>query len=72
MDGGIADPIPIQKALTDVVQKSVIVLTKAKGYQKEKSVFSRTSKYFYKEYSGLNHAMEMRWKFFYHQIPRKL
>lgn len=64
MDGGIADPIPIEKALTDGVQKSVVVLTKAKGYRKKRSVFSKTSRYFYKEYSGLNHAMEIRWKLY--------
>ena len=62
MDGGIADPIPIQKALEDGVKKSIVILTKAKGYRKKQSVFSKTSRYFYKEYVGLNHALEMRWK----------
>lgn len=62
MDGGIADPIPIQKALEDGVKKNIVILTKAKGYRKKQSVFSKTSRYFYKEYVGLNHALEMRWK----------
>lgn len=62
MDGGIADPIPIEKALQDGVQKNVIVLTKPKGYRKKPSFFSKTTRYFYKEYIGLTHALEMRWK----------
>ncbi|WP_255569892.1 patatin family protein [Exiguobacterium sp. SH5S4] len=64
MDGGISDPIPIQKALQDGVQKSVIVLTKAKGYRKKPSFFSKTTRYFYKNYGGLTHALETRWKLY--------
>ena len=62
MDGGIADPIPLQKALADGVGKAVIILTKQKGYRKKKSFFTKGYRYFYKEFPGLNNALEIRWK----------
>lgn len=34
-DGGLADPIPIKKAIEDGYQKHVIILTRPKGYRKE-------------------------------------
>lgn len=62
MDGGVSDPIPIRKALADGVEKPVIVLTKTKGYRKKPFRYSRTSRYFYKEYIGLIHTLEMHWQ----------
>lgn len=62
MDGGIADPIPIRKALNDKVNKTVIVLTKPKGYRKKKSSFSWLPKYAYKEFTGLTNALATRYK----------
>lgn len=64
MDGGIADPIPIHKALKDGVQKNVIILTKKRGYRKKRSIFSKTARYFYKDFKGLSHALEIRWKLY--------
>lgn len=37
-DGGICDPIPIQKAISDGNEKHLIILTRPKGYRKQ---FSR-------------------------------
>lgn len=64
MDGGVSDPIPLKKALADGVEKPVIVLTKQKGYRKKPFRYSRTSRYFYKEYMGLIHALEMHWQLY--------
>ncbi|RSD28709.1 patatin-like phospholipase family protein [Mesobacillus subterraneus] len=64
MDGGIADPIPIRKAQSDMVKKNVIVLTKPKGYRKKKSSFSWLPRYVYKEYTGLNQALATRYKIY--------
>lgn len=33
-DGGVADPIPVRKAITDGNDKHLIILTRPKGYQK--------------------------------------
>nr|WP_285290827.1 patatin family protein [Bacillus sp. ISL-45] len=64
MDGGIADPIPVRKAMADGVLKKVIVLTKPKGYRKKKSSLSRMTRYVYKEYKGLHTALETRYKMY--------
>jgi predicted patatin/cPLA2 family phospholipase len=64
MDGGIADPIPIKKAQVDGVQKNVLILTKPKGYRKKKSSFSWLPQYVYKEFKGLNRALETRYKLY--------
>jgi predicted patatin/cPLA2 family phospholipase len=64
MDGGISDPIPIRKSIADKVKKNVIILTKSKGYRKKKSSFTRVTNYFYKEYHGLNHQLENRYKLY--------
>ncbi|WP_033541945.1 patatin-like phospholipase family protein [Planococcus sp. CAU13] len=62
MDGGVSDPIPLRKALADGVEKPVIILTKHKGYRKKPMRFSRPARYFYKEFLGLIHALEMHWQ----------
>ena len=36
-DGGLADPIPIRKAIADGNEKNLIILTRCKGYRKELS-----------------------------------
>lgn len=36
-DGGLADPIPIRKAITDGNEKHLIILTRCKGYEKTDS-----------------------------------
>jgi predicted patatin/cPLA2 family phospholipase len=64
MDGGIADPIPIKKAQIDGVQKNVVILTKPKGYRKKKSSFSWLPNYVYKEFKGLNRALETRYRLY--------
>lgn len=64
MDGGISDPIPIRKAIADGVHKSVIVLTKPKGYRKKKSSFSWLPRYVYKDFKGLHKALETRYKMY--------
>jgi predicted patatin/cPLA2 family phospholipase len=64
MDGGIADPIPVRKAKADGVLKNVIVLTKPKGYRKKKSSLSWLPRYVYKDFKGLNSALETRYKMY--------
>jgi predicted patatin/cPLA2 family phospholipase len=64
MDGGISDPIPIKKSIADKVKKNVIILTKSKGYRKRKSSFTGVTNYFYKDYPGLNHQLENRYKLY--------
>lgn len=60
-DGGLADPIPVQKALKDGYEKHIIILTRPKGYRKE---MDRQSKFVMKllknRYPKLVQKMEQR------------
>lgn len=60
MDGGIADPLPIRKALMDGVTHPVIVLTKPKGYRARKSSFSFIMQALYRQFPGIVKSMEIR------------
>lgn len=62
MDGGIAAPIPIQKAIDDGIEKHVVILTQHKGYRKSKNKMMPIIKRKYKKHSGLITAMENRYK----------
>ncbi|MDJ0330236.1 patatin family protein [Planococcus sp. S3-L1] len=60
MDGGIADPLPIRKALSDGVTKPIIILTREKGYRKKKSRFARVLPSFVRKYPAIAKTMENR------------
>ena len=64
MDGGIAAPIPIQKAIDDGIEKHVVILTQHKGYRKSKTKIMPIIKRKYKNYKGLIDAMENRYKIY--------
>ena len=50
MDGGISDPIPIEKAIADGNDFHVVVLTRNMGYRKAPFKFKGLMKLFYKKY----------------------
>jgi len=50
LDGGIGDPIPIEKSVSDDNTFHVIVLTRNKGYQKTIFKHKKILKMFYKKY----------------------
>ncbi|WP_342453067.1 patatin family protein [Youngiibacter multivorans] len=60
LDGGIADPIPILKAIQDGNQMNVIVLTRENNYRKEHFMVEFIAKYFYSDYTELIHAITNR------------
>ncbi len=64
MDGGIAAPIPIQKAIEDGIKKHVVILTQHKGYRKSKTKIMPIIKRKYKNHTGLINAMENRFKIY--------
>ncbi|MDV4150056.1 patatin family protein [Clostridium sp. AL.422] len=64
MDGGIAAPIPIQKAIDDGIEKHVVILTQHKGYKKSKTKIMPVIKRKYKNHTGLISAMENRYKIY--------
>nr|WP_232337003.1 patatin family protein [Lysinibacillus timonensis] len=60
-DGGLADPIPIHKAISDGYEKHVIVLTRPKGYRKHTDRQSKwTMKLLKARYPQLVETMKKR------------
>lgn len=64
MDGSIADPLPIRKALSDGVTKPVIILTREKGYRKKKSRFAKIMPRFVRQYPAIAKTMENRHSYY--------
>lgn len=60
LDGGIVDPIPVQKALDEGYDKVVVILTQHKGYVKLKTSTIPLLKVKYKKYPKFIKAMEQR------------
>ena len=59
LDGGIADSIPVEYALSQGYDKLVVILTRNKGYRKKISKTGIT-KAFYREYPNLQKALSER------------
>ncbi len=62
LDGGISDPIPVKKAQHDGFKKNVVVLTRNAGYLKKPSRFQFLVKRKYPYYTGLQTAIQKRYK----------
>ncbi|GGI43194.1 patatin-like phospholipase family protein [Mammaliicoccus stepanovicii] len=60
LDGGVVNPIPLQKAIDEGYKKNVLILTRPKGYRKKQGKFSRIFKL--KAYPKINHLMAIRYK----------
>lgn len=60
LDGGIVNPIPIDKAIEEGYKKNVLILTRPKGYRKKQSKFSKVFRL--KAYPKINHLMAIRYK----------
>ncbi|SDN74422.1 Predicted phospholipase, patatin/cPLA2 family [Paenibacillus sp. yr247] len=59
-DGGLVDPIPVQKSLADGNRKHIIVLTKEQGYRKSPFKQRWLAKSFYPQYNGLVNVLVNR------------
>ena len=60
LDGGIADPIPAERAIKDGCDKLIIVLTRQLGYVKEPESTLKLAKVLYKKYPSLIRTLEKR------------
>lgn len=61
LDGGLADSVPIRKALYDGVKRNVIILTRQDGYRKQPARRSlRIAKILYSKYPALIRAVKNR------------
>lgn len=59
-DGGIADPIPIGKAIADGRRRNVVVLTKDESYRIKPFRWKRTAAALYRKYPGIVRSMADR------------
>jgi len=60
MDGSLADPLPIRRAMLDGVTKPIIVLTRESSYRKRQTPLIRIAPTFARQYPGLARALEER------------
>ena len=59
LDGGIADSIPVEYALSQGYERLVVILTRNKGYRKKESRM-RAAKVLYRKYPNLQKALAER------------
>lgn len=60
VDGGIRDSIPIKKALSDGLDKIVLILSRKAGYQKKPQAIGPYLKHWLRDYKALELAMRNR------------
>ena len=68
LDGGISDPIPIEKSIADGNSFHVIVLTRNQGYRKSAFRFGQPLKMFYKKYPLLIEVILKRHEIYNRQL----
>ena len=61
MDGGISDPIPLNFAKSQKIEKIVLILTQPKDYLKSASKLNKIISLKYPNYKGLSTAMKERY-----------
>ncbi|UJF35857.1 patatin-like phospholipase family protein [Paenibacillus hexagrammi] len=67
-DGGLVDPIPIEKSMADGNRKHIIVLTKEQGYRKRPFKQRWLAKSFYPQYGGLVDVLVRRSEIYNHTL----
>lgn len=65
LDGGVADSIPVEKALTDGCERILVVLTRPKGYRKSGNIHG--AEIFYKNYPAFAKTLNNRNKIYNEQ-----
>jgi len=68
LDGGVSDPIPIEKSVADGNTFHVIVLTRNHGYEAQAFRHMRLIKLFYRKYPRLIEAIERRHEAYNRQL----
>ncbi|MCI8650428.1 MAG: patatin family protein [Anaerotruncus sp.] len=60
LDGGIADPIPVRRALDDGCERLIVVLTRDRSYQKSPQGGRMVYRHAFRHYPQMIHALEQR------------
>lgn len=67
LDGGVVDSIPIERAMNQGYGKNIVVLTRNKGYRKEKKDIKVPS-FIYRKYPAMREALSNRNKLYNYQL----
>lgn len=70
LDGGIADPIPVQRAMADGFLRNVVVLTRDKHYRKKPFKFRWLARSVYPQFTGLQQALVRRYAIYNETLER--
>jgi len=62
LDGGTSDPIPVRKALEDGCEKTVVVLTRDRGFLRAPEKFRTVYRHMYRKYPEMVRCMDERHK----------
>ncbi len=68
LDGGIADSIPIRKAVFDGNQKLIVILTHSKGFEEKQGWYSKFSSVWYKDYPKVTESLKNRYLYYNESI----
>lgn len=60
LDGGIIDPIPIQKARHDGYKRNVVIMTKAEDFRRHPSKAAMLAKFIYRKHPKIAELLEKR------------
>ncbi|WP_202077542.1 patatin-like phospholipase family protein [Caldalkalibacillus salinus] len=60
LDGGIIDPIPLQKSQKDGNTRHVVIMTKAEGFTRKRSRLASLSRLFYRQHPKIGESLENR------------
>ncbi len=67
LDGGVVDSIPVERAMNQGYKKNIVVLTRNKGYRKEKKDI-RIPSFIYRKYPAMREALGNRNKLYNYQL----
>lgn len=70
VDGGIVDPIPIQRVIDDGCDEVVVVLTRREGYRKKPPLVHLVPRLFQKKFPRLAEAITRRHELYNRQLER--
>lgn len=61
LDGGVAAPIPIEKALEDGCERIIVILTRHRGYIKKPDSMQKLYKFHFRHYPAMEEALRNRY-----------
>lgn len=62
LDGGLTDPIPIKKSVTDGYKRNIVIMTKSEGYRKQPSRLTSVAKYIYRKHPKVARVLIEQYK----------